>query len=497
MKGMDDMKNAARKIICAMLLASMILSAAACGSSTDTADPAGESELITDTTPAETEDPRPDTLPDDLDFNGEEIGILWAEGGANTEFTEELNGEIVNDALWQRDDNVENRLNVSISNILKPFTWATRMEYLNTIKSSVMAGDDTYEIATGQYNVLPELIVEGVFYDMKTLPYLDFTQPWWMKGLDEFVLNGKLFLAGGALSIQTIANIQCIFFNQNLIDDFAMDSPYELVKNGEWTLDTLLSLSEDIYSDLNGDGQANPDDRYAFVFLNRNFIKPFMQSCNLHITTIEDGYPTLSFGTERVVSVIEQLCRFAHENSAVYLYSDDLATAEKYANFISGKNIFITGSFSDAGTQYNEMEDKFGVVPYPMFDSAQGNYYSTLGEGNKLFGITGSCNNPDMAAAVLEAISIENYYVVSPAYYETALKTKYSRDMETGQMFDIMRESVVLEFGFIFPQCSSMRAAFFESILKNTPNWMSTYASKQNAVTEGIDELIQASESME
>ncbi|MBR4961324.1 MAG: hypothetical protein IKY52_10540 [Clostridia bacterium] len=70
------MKNFTRNIICAMLLTSMILSAVACGNSTNTADPAEESEPIADTIPAETEDSRPDTLPENLDFNGEEIGIL-------------------------------------------------------------------------------------------------------------------------------------------------------------------------------------------------------------------------------------------------------------------------------------------------------------------------------------------------------------------------------------------------------------------------------------
>jgi len=488
------MKNFTRKMICAMLLASMMLSAAACGSNTDTADPAGESDTEVDTTPAETEDPRPDTLPDDLDFNGEEIGILWREGSVNIEFTEELDGEIVNDALWHRDDNVETRLNVSINHIEKPYTWASRMEYLNMIKSSVVAGDDTYAIATGQYNTLPNLILDGVFYDLKTLPYLDFSQPWWMSGLKELELTGKLFVAGGTLSMKTISNIQCIFFNQNLVEDFSLTSPYTLVTERKWTLDTLMSLSEDIYSDLNANGQADPDDRYAFMFIDRNYIKPFMQSCDLHITTIEDGYPVLTFGTERVVSVIEKLCSFVNENTAVYLPAGTDAVPDNIIN--SGKTIFITGAFSHAGTLYNEMEDTFGVVPYPMYDATQENYYSVLGESNTLFGITNSFSRLETAAAVMEAISIENYYVVSPAYYETALKTKYSRDMETGKMFDIMRENVVFEFGAMFPQCSSFRAAFFESVQNNNPNWMSTYASKESAVTAAIDELIQAVEAV-
>jgi len=107
-----------------------------------------------------------------------------------------------------------------------------------------------------------------------------------MSGLKELELTGKLFVAGGTLSMKTISDIQCIFFNQNLVEDFSLTSPYTLVTERKWTLDTLMSLSEDIYSDLNANGQADPDDRYAFMFIDRNYIKPFMQSCDLHIKVV-------------------------------------------------------------------------------------------------------------------------------------------------------------------------------------------------------------------
>ena len=46
----------------------------------------------------------------------------------------------------------------------------------------------------------------------------------------------------------------------------------------------------------------------------------------------------------------------------------------------------------------------------------------------------------------MESLCDENYYTVTPAYYEVAMKGKYLRDDELCQMFDLIRQTAFDSF---------------------------------------------------
>ena len=49
-----------------------------------------------------------------------------------------------------------------------------------------------------------------------------------------------------------------------------------------------------------------------------------------------------------------------------------------------------------------------------------------------------SCDKVDAVCAAIETIAAENYRTATPAYYETALKTKYIRDDMYGEIVDMI-----------------------------------------------------------
>jgi hypothetical protein len=55
-----------------------------------------------------------------------------------------------------------------------------------------------------------------------------------------------------------------------------------------------------------------------------------------------------------------------------------------------------------------------------------------------------------MAGAVMEALSCEKYNSVLPEYFEVALKTKYIRDSDSAKMYDLIRSTMVLDFGYTY-----------------------------------------------
>ena len=173
--------NNTRKLalIISGLLFSNLLTACA-----DSAADQDSTETHDSSTTAETTEN--ETIPSSLtglDFGGESVSILWWE--ENNEFVEEQDGDVVNDALYERDRNIEEMLNVTLDHIGMSYTWSTRDIYIGAIRNSVMSGDGIYDIVSGQYATMPTLITDGIYLNLENLEHLDFTQPWWINDLIE------------------------------------------------------------------------------------------------------------------------------------------------------------------------------------------------------------------------------------------------------------------------------------------------------------------------
>ena len=111
------------RILAAFLAALMLTGTLA--SCAETAETPVQTEVSTvgGTEAVETETEFTDELPDDLDYNQDEIVILsrYREGWTSGEIAvPELTGEEVNDAVYERNRTVEDRLNVKLISVEEP-----------------------------------------------------------------------------------------------------------------------------------------------------------------------------------------------------------------------------------------------------------------------------------------------------------------------------------------------------------------------------------------
>ena len=123
-----------RKHILSLLLAAILLtsSLAGCGNgdSTKTNDNSGtntDTTATVDTTPAETETTREqieDNLPD-KDYGGQTFTLFTRVKYEDSFMPEELTGEGVNDALYQRNATVSDRFNVKMQYVSQVCEWGS------------------------------------------------------------------------------------------------------------------------------------------------------------------------------------------------------------------------------------------------------------------------------------------------------------------------------------------------------------------------------------
>ena len=478
-----------RNRLIAFLLAVLMLSTAlaACADKTGK-NTGGEDDASTP--PPETDDGYVhDNLPDGLDFNQREIKILHY---SDTNFCDdpEDTTEIVNKALYARDRAVEDRLNVKITNLHMPYTWDTRDAYLNNIRASVLNDDGAYDIVSGQYATMPGLISDGIMLNLMELDYLDFDQPWYVKGLvEETTIAGKLYFISGSINLNSIKDICCLFYNRDLMETIHKTRDIsDIVFNGDWIFETMDEMVLASYDDLNGSTTVDEADQFGYIAGDENQITPYTQAFNLKVTTMnEDGYPEITLNNEATYNAVITLCEFFHGNKGVW-FNKGSGTI-----FQEGRALFTGAMFSSAKALTEEMNNEFGLAPMPKYDENQDNYYAALNEGNTLYGIVSSCKNPDEVAAVMEAFSCESYNSVEPAYYETALKVRYSKDEDTGAMFDLIRSGVLYNFGSVYGFIMNMLNIQIRfAVALNDTNWVSRVTSVEKSSAPLIDKLYEA-----
>ena len=149
------------------LLASLMVlpTLASCGGDSGTTETQAVTEAQTE---VETVDPNDrsqvkDSLPDNLDFGGRTFGVYCSSTKRNEEFFAGLGeetGEVVEDAVYRRNQTVQDRLNFVFQSDSYDFGWN---QIGGEVKKLVMAGDTTYDLFLGAQAGVTQLVTENVF----------------------------------------------------------------------------------------------------------------------------------------------------------------------------------------------------------------------------------------------------------------------------------------------------------------------------------------------
>jgi ABC-type glycerol-3-phosphate transport system substrate-binding protein len=489
-----------KKFVTLFLLSSMILSMAACGGApaadvqdTSAADTTAAPEVDSDGNGREFVE---DSLPDDLDFGGETITILTRVGDAAVKgefIAEEETGDIVNDAVYARNLAVEERLNVKIETFDTDFN-----RHLNAtpiIRQSILAGSDDFDIVSHHLAQNVRLELEGLFVNLRALPYLDFDQPWWNQAYSEMTTHdGKQYTAIGELSQTMISGTYAMFFNKTMFEELLPKEPslYETVTNGDWTIDKMLSYTTQLYADLNGNAAADEGDRFGFFFCSEASLgaDAMIGGCNIQLVTKGDtaGEFVYNGSSERTVTFFEKMTQLLFRDNNALRTPDNNDTMVKALS--DGKAMFTTWML-DAINNLRDMKDDFGFIPLPKFDEAQEHYLTTPGAGINFYTVPVTVKDTECVSAVLEGLAILGHQDIIPTYYDTVLKSKYTRDEESAEMLDLIRENIIIDFGAqIYDQKTNPLCSIGFNLVTKGENFASFYAANEGIFLDCLDEVI-------
>ncbi len=486
-------------LVLAMLLAASAITS--CGTPDQTETTADTAAEPTETTPAETE--IQDDIPDGLKFSGETYTILSREDlqWENEMCTDDLTGDIVNDAIYNREIIVEDRLDVAVDAFKTPGIWGNENAFFDKIRTAVRAGDASYQLVAGYAYYVTALATEGLFTNLLDVNYLNFDKPWWNSNLrDELTLYNQLYFAGGDLSYTMISSMFAMFLNKDMMEEYAVEDLYTVVEEGRWTYDYLYALAGTISRDVDGNGEMNEADEYGLVIPLGNACDTFFPAFNQPLTAKdENGNVVLRMEDAKALECAERMMSFYDKSNPGVFAMAEQSQEEKpwYVPFQEGRALLAVSTLNYAITDLREVDYEYGILPMAKYDEAQENYQTLSQDAYSLFCVPLNAGNLDMIGAVTEALAHESWKSVTPAYFEVAMKSKYSRDEASSRMLDLVRDGAMFNFGFVNSSSCANMMHIMRTVANGNKGYATVLAGNLTAYQTALDKLVQAYKDMQ
>lgn len=480
----------------------LIVTVAACSESTDgnvdTTDGGQSNDEVTAEDVIDAEAQRnavSDDLPEE-DFGGYNFRIYYyGDEFGDVIAPQEISGDVINDAMYSRNSTVEERFNINISSV---YSSAGYNEHAAAEKRVIMAGDDAFDISFVHIIGGPNNSLEGLYINFHDIPYLNFDKPWWQDAaVSELTLNGKMYVASNDISTEGIGSSKVIYFNKTKISDYNMQEPYSYVFDEVWTLDLLISLTKDIYEDVNGNGEKDHDDFYGYI--SHSSQNGFLVSCDVSVLkkTNDDSILEIDVNSDKMLTLVEKMYNWYYETDGAHIIAgNDPATnvsqGDWQANlFADGRSMFAFSHLSKAASTFRFSDVEYGILPFPKWDENQSDY-RTFSSG-LLFAVPITANDLDRTGIIIEALSAEGYKQVIPAYFETALKEKFTFDAESAQVLDIINESRAISFAYAYDNWEGF-GHIFSSIFGSAPSkdYSSFYAKRITLAEARLQKIVES-----
>ena len=453
----------------------------------------------------------PDDLPDDLDYNGYKTQIFYRKGEYLQYYEceglagDQTNTNTVYSTVWERNQKVENRLNCKLN-------WVESMSGgLAETKSEVnqiLMRSDFYDFILTTNNTSLMLGKNASLCEVSATNYINLDQPWWWTKnvMDEMSYDGtEMHFLVGDINIVNFHKMSAFYFNSDLVRTYLQLEPedlYNLVDQKKWTLEKLRSYCN-IWIDtaVNPNGANEPDqgDIFSMVWVSTGeTINQFVFSTKILNQLYKrkaNGLVEINLASnDTCIDLIESLQKLIHNTRGTWMKTSGF-DSESIQEFADGNYIFLpqrlTAAVSDA---LRNMESDFGIIPYPTLEEGD-DYISYIQESSTSICIPIVVQFEgedvfDRSCAIIEALNAESYRYTTVAFYEMALKNKYTRDDNAARMIDLIHDTASKSFLCEYNQNANNICSVFNAAISNNTPPTKLFVSVEPAAQTVINEFI-------
>lgn len=444
-------------------------------------------------------------LPEGLFYQDYEFKILsWAPAGAEWQYStfnitqDTTGGDRVSEACYRRNEMIADMLGVIVSE--DPSGNAVKLDRLNQI---VLSEPDEYDIVLLKDRFAFSAACEGLIISYSDLPHVSLEKDWWYPTMTaELTLNDEVYFAYGNHNLDTFNMMQIMLFNAQYIEDLQLTSPYELVKNGEWTLDEMFTMAALFNEDVNSDQTMTIDDNWGIVCSQDTWYPNFGPINGQGvIVKDEDNLPVMNvLDNETLISIWQKVLEWEKSEDMVLVSGwEDIGDFGKSGNrYVDAANIFAAGKSLFLGTFVTQidtviaanMKNDYGIIPFPTYEETNpGDPYVgyMYGAGNA-FCIPNDASDLDRTSAILEAIAYYSYSIVLPELYETKVLVRGAPDDDARDVLTMLNNNRFTDLSIAY--WFDIGTAYMEVFKKGENTFVSKYGENNDRYNQIIEESL-------
>lgn len=440
-------------------------------------------------------------------FAGTTVKILTVDSSRHTygemQFVpdDELVSNTINEAVKERNNYIYDNFGITIE---------TRTEsYPSDVLLNEIEGDAAdYDLVCESVDRMVTRLADGLFLSLDE--YIDVNDDWWdERALDNLSLDGvKHFFVSGDCMLTDVDNVYLTLFNKKIYADNVDVSGkygdiYELVRSRQFTLDVFTEMAKAVsVADANGKWSfdatfGNLSHSYgATIMVNGCGVAMVEKSADGLRSTVLDERSQRVFDKVYALMSDKQTTERAELIIGKGSHPSSYGFAELEEMFTSGRGLFYNTTVSSISILKNssvERDFEFGVLPIPLYDENQENYFCAVNRyQSSVIGVPVSAyDNIDAAAFLLNALGYCNTNLPSNvmlAYKELTLKLQASDTEDDFEMLDLVFDSRFYDLGSIFTwgDLYGLYGSLINNAKSNT--LVSTYEAMQDKVESAIAE---------
>ena len=430
-----------KKLLCVLLAALLLVGTlASCATGDTTADTTAGANV---TTNAEDETREPLEIPDTR-YDGMELCFLTRDEGewSTVEiFAEDqtTDSDNISTAVFERNDRILQAYGVTITELFKPTG-----EHHTALTNEVAAPTGDFQAVVTNTVNSASFATNGFLWNLNDdeIEYMDFEKPWWDNNMAQGMsIDERLYFATGDLLTSDNDATFIIMFNKQIVKDCNIPDLYALVENNEWTMEKFYEYEQLAVQDKNGDGKLSYDSDIAGLAYTGDVPYCLLFGGGVTMCTKDEiDAPIYELDVELAQNIADMGKLIFAKDLTV-----DLNNPGDGSNVVdAGKKAFgenhalFMGEVMQCVTRMRGYDVDFGILPYPMYNTQQGSYYSMMHLTASSVSIPKSVSGENlvMVNSMIEAMAYHSMDTLTEQYYEINLKTKGAKDEQSGPMID-------------------------------------------------------------
>ncbi len=361
------------------------------------------------------------------------------------------------------------------------------------VKQEIQAGQSDLCIAFPNMIDAGAIAADAKLYDFNDVETLNLDGRWWDQGTRELTLKGGVYFMNSDVNYSVHGCSYLTLYSKKMAETKNIPNLYDMVDNNEWTLDKMISLMEDVANDVNGDGKADAGDDYGLITTSA-IGSILFYGIGLQYIKIEDGEPMIAIGTtekQKISEFLDKVETFIGTSGKTWV-SKSGEEAEGQDMFSANQSLFYMEIAGYILNLRKTMTDPFGVLPLPKWNSQQENYLTWTNAISSTMVIPkiGNDNQLNDIGTVIEAMALLSLKHVRPAFYDTNLVSKGTRDEDSARMLDILFAHRVYDMAQYYDSTFGMAHVIGDCVLNPNTRFESTWTRKAKNFDKNLKRLL-------